>query len=155
YVGPNSFTRRKLMNHQSRSSHHARNHAHKTAIFERHPCIARFALVFILLLTSAQASTADVIFDSFNGPDTAGGTSAGNGDFMQGTALQDVTINNIAVLNRMLETGVAKFEIYSATTRALLLETVGVTLPKDTTTSLTWKTSPDFTFTLMTGNSYV
>jgi hypothetical protein len=111
------------------------------------------ALMMIALLSNGLY--AGVIFDSYSEPNIGGLTSRDTGALAQVSVSRDTVVNNISVLNRMPTSGHLKFFIFSAATRGLLLETPAVLWDAEPGAVPSWKTSPDFSFTLLAGNQYV
>jgi hypothetical protein len=117
--------------------------------------IYRLALALAILLVGSADLRADLIFDSFTGPDVGGFTSATVGGGTRISVSQDVTITNIAVLNRMPTAGQLIFFVINPLDRTVLFQTPPSLFGPDSGTTLTWKTSSDFTFLLGQGRGYV
>jgi hypothetical protein len=107
--------------------------------------------VFILAYTNVHGS---VIFDSFTEPNIGGVTSEDIGAATQISVSVETTITNISVLNNMPYTGQLKFVIFSHPTHEALFVSLPQLFGPDADKNPTWKTSSDFSLTLLAGNEY-
>jgi hypothetical protein len=117
--------------------------------------IHRLVLALSILLVVSADLRADIIFDSFTGPDNGGFTSPNGGVGARISVSQDITINNIAVLNRMSTAGELIFFVINPLDRTVLFRTPPSLFGPNPGTTPTWKTSSDFTFLLAQGRDYV
>lgn len=109
----------------------------------------------LISLWNISQSHASLIYDSFNGQDTGGHTSAFVGGGQQITVSKDVAITNIAQLMRMPTEGQLIFHIWDAQLRIKLFQTEAATFGPDTDTNPTWKVSPSFSYKLLANKHYV